>query len=55
MVLLQLGLCMLTWADWDGRFLTRVTPALLLLAAEALLGHNAPDALGEGPERFNHL
>lgn len=54
-VLMQLGLCMLTWADWDGRFLTRVTPALLLLAAEALLGQEASDPLLEGPGRFNHL
>lgn len=54
-LLLQLGLCMLTWADWDGRFFTRVTPALLLLAAEALLGRDAPDPLMEGPGRFRHL
>ncbi len=55
MVLVQLGLCMLTWADWDGRFLTRVTPALMLLAAEALLGQAAPGPSMDGPGRFEHL
>lgn len=54
-VLMQLALSMLTWADWDGRFLTRVTPALMLLAAEALLGQEARDPLLEGPGRFDHL
>lgn len=54
-VLLQLALCALTWADWDGRFLTRVTPALLLLAAEAIWGSDAADPLTSNPERFSHL
>ncbi len=35
-VLAQMALVGLTWADHDGRFLTRVTPALILLAAAGL-------------------
>ncbi|MFZ5584887.1 MAG: hypothetical protein ACOZHQ_03050 [Thermodesulfobacteriota bacterium] len=54
-VLLQLLLCALTWADWDGRFLTRVSPALLLLAADGLLGAGDPDFSEGGPGRFAHL
>lgn len=48
-VLVQLGLAMLTWADWDGRFLTRVTPALLVLAVLALAGRP------QGGGRLGHL
>lgn len=55
LLIVQLGLCMFTWADWDGRFLTRVTPGLMLLAAEALLGQVGTDPLLEGPDRFRHL
>ncbi len=53
---LQLALALFTWADWDGRFLTRVTPALMLLAAEALLGEEAPPSLNQrGQDSFSHL
>ena len=55
LVLTQLCLVCLTWADWDGRFLTRVTPALLLLAADALLGQPDPDPNLGGSRRFLHL
>lgn len=54
-VLLQLLLSALTWADWDGRFLTRVSPALLLLAADGLLGLGDSDFSEGGPGRFTHL
>ncbi|MFH1059418.1 MAG: hypothetical protein V1797_12180 [Pseudomonadota bacterium] len=54
-VLLQMLLAALTWADWDGRFFTRISPALLILAAEGLLGAADPDFSEGGPGRFTHL
>lgn len=55
LVLTQLCLTCLTWADWDGRFFTRITPALILLAADALLGRPDPDPNLGGTRRFQHL
>lgn len=55
LVITQLCLVCLTWSDWDGRFFTRVTPALLLLAADALLGQPDPDPNLGGSRRFLHL
>lgn len=53
--LMQIFLAALTWADWDGRFFTRISPALIVLAAESLLGAADPDFSEGGPGRFTHL